>query len=101
MATGVGNAAHPRILQLRLDERHPARPAIDDDQVYYQLARYADEERHVAEFLEFYRADWLRRLRAADLGARTRVDRETLAALMQDKGKLRYASDYRKSLQRQ
>lgn len=38
--------------------------------------------------------------RAAELGALDEVDHETLAELTQDKGKLRYAIDYRKSLGR-
>ena len=43
MATVVGSAAHPRILQVRLDELHPTQPAIGYDQVYYKLGRYAAE----------------------------------------------------------
>ena len=49
MATVVGNAAHPRILQVRLDELHPTQPAIGYDQVYYKLGRYAAEEQHIAD----------------------------------------------------
>ncbi|WP_402721016.1 ParB/Srx family N-terminal domain-containing protein [Janthinobacterium rivuli] len=49
MATVVGNAAHPRILQVRLDELHPTQPAIGYDQVYYKLGRYAAEEKHLAD----------------------------------------------------
>jgi hypothetical protein len=44
MSTVVGSAAHPRILQVRLDELHPTQPAIGYDQVYYKLGRYAAEE---------------------------------------------------------
>ena len=49
MATVVGSAAHPRILQVRLDELHPTQPAIGYDQVYYKLGRYAAEEKHIAD----------------------------------------------------
>ncbi|TNC72130.1 hypothetical protein FHI69_27315 [Janthinobacterium lividum] len=49
MATVVGSAAHPRILQVRLDELHPTQPAIGYDQVYYKLGRYAVEEKHIAD----------------------------------------------------
>ncbi|MGK5061175.1 ParB/Srx family N-terminal domain-containing protein [Janthinobacterium sp. LB3P112] len=49
MATVVGSAAHPRILQVRLDELHPTQPAIGHDQVYYKLGRYAAEEKHLAD----------------------------------------------------
>ncbi|MGK5013539.1 ParB/Srx family N-terminal domain-containing protein [Janthinobacterium sp. MDB2-8] len=49
MATAVGSAAHPRILQVRLDELHPTQPAIGYDQVYYKLGRYAAEEKHIAD----------------------------------------------------
>ena len=49
MATVVGSAAHPRILQVRLDELHPTQPAIGYDQVYYKLGRYAAEEKHLAD----------------------------------------------------
>ncbi|MDN2672465.1 ParB/Srx family N-terminal domain-containing protein [Janthinobacterium sp. SUN026] len=48
-ATVVGSAAHPRILQVRLDELHPTQPAIGYDQVYYKLGRYAAEEKHIAD----------------------------------------------------
>ena len=44
MATVVGSAAHPRILQVRLDELHPTQPAIGYDQVYYKLGRYGAED---------------------------------------------------------
>ena len=47
--TVVGSAAHPRILQVRLDELHPTQPAIGYDQVYYKLGRYAAEEKHIAD----------------------------------------------------
>src|SRR5450830_278657 len=49
MATVVGNAAHPRILQVSLAELHPTQPAIGYDQVYYKLGRYAAEEKNIAE----------------------------------------------------
>lgn len=49
MSTVVGSAAHPRILQVRLDELHPTQPAIGYDQVYYKLGRYAAEEKHIAD----------------------------------------------------
>ncbi|MGK5074804.1 ParB/Srx family N-terminal domain-containing protein [Janthinobacterium sp. ZB1P44] len=49
MATVAGSAAHPRILQVRLDELHPTQPAIGYDQVYYKLGRYAAEEKHIAD----------------------------------------------------
>ena len=49
MSTVVGNAAHPRILQVSLDELHPTQPAIGYDQVYYKLGRYAAEEQHIAD----------------------------------------------------
>ena len=49
MATVVGNAAHPRILQVSLAELHPTQPAIGYDQVYYKLGRYAAEEKHIAD----------------------------------------------------
>jgi hypothetical protein len=49
MATAVGSAAHPRILQVRLDELRPTQPAIGYDQVYYKLGRYAAEEKHIAD----------------------------------------------------
>ncbi|MDN2702781.1 ParB/Srx family N-terminal domain-containing protein [Janthinobacterium sp. SUN100] len=49
MATVTGSAAHPRILQVRLDELHPTQPAIGYDQVYYKLGRYATEEKHIAD----------------------------------------------------
>ncbi|MBW3499121.1 ParB/Srx family N-terminal domain-containing protein [Janthinobacterium sp. NKUCC08_JDC] len=49
MATVVGSATHPRILQVRLDELHPTQPAIGYDQVYYKLGRYAAEEKHIAD----------------------------------------------------
>ncbi len=47
--TVVGSTAHPRILQVRLDELHPTQPAIGYDQVYYKLGRYAAEEKHIAD----------------------------------------------------
>ncbi|WP_052139841.1 ParB/Srx family N-terminal domain-containing protein [Janthinobacterium lividum] len=47
MATVVGSAAQPRILQVSLDELHPTQPAIGYDQVYYKLGRYAAEEKHI------------------------------------------------------
>ncbi|WP_409026587.1 ParB/Srx family N-terminal domain-containing protein [Janthinobacterium sp. SUN098] len=49
MSTVAGSAAHPRILQVRLDELHPTQPAIGYDQVYYKLGRYAAEEKHIAD----------------------------------------------------
>ncbi|MCC7601219.1 ParB/Srx family N-terminal domain-containing protein [Janthinobacterium sp. FW305-129] len=49
MATAVGSAAHPRILQVRLDELQPTQPAVGYDQVYYKLGRYAAEEKHIAD----------------------------------------------------
>ena len=49
MHTVVGNAAHPRILQVSLAELHPTQPAIGYDQVYYKLGRYAAEEKHIAD----------------------------------------------------
>ncbi|HEU4815514.1 ParB/Srx family N-terminal domain-containing protein [Janthinobacterium sp.] len=49
MSTVVGSAAHPRILQVRLDELHPTQPAIGYDQVYYKLGRYAAEEKRIAD----------------------------------------------------
>jgi hypothetical protein len=49
MSTVVGNAAHPRILQVSLDELHPTQPAIGYDRVYYKLGRYAAEEQHIAD----------------------------------------------------
>ncbi|SDH64432.1 ParB/Srx family N-terminal domain-containing protein [Janthinobacterium sp. YR213] len=49
MATVVGSAAQPRILQVSLDELHPTQPAIGYDQVYYKLGRYAAEEKHIAD----------------------------------------------------
>lgn len=49
MATVVGSAAHPRILQVSLAELHPTQPAIGYDQVYYKLGRYAAEEKHIAD----------------------------------------------------
>ena len=49
MATVVGSAAHPRILQVSLAELHPTQPAIGYDQVYYKLGRYAAEEKHITD----------------------------------------------------
>ena len=49
MATVVGNAAHPRILQVSLAELHPTQPAVGYDQVYYKLGRYAAEDKHLAD----------------------------------------------------
>ncbi|MCX7290344.1 ParB/Srx family N-terminal domain-containing protein, partial [Janthinobacterium sp.] len=49
MATVVGSAAQPRIVQVSLDELHPTQPAIGYDQVYYKLGRYAAEEKRIAD----------------------------------------------------
>ncbi|MBB5366695.1 MULTISPECIES: ParB/Srx family N-terminal domain-containing protein [unclassified Janthinobacterium] len=49
MSTVIGNAAHPRILQVSLDELHPTQPAIGYDQVYYKLGRYAAEDKQIAD----------------------------------------------------
>ena len=44
----AADPAHPRLLQVSLDELHPTQPAIGYDQVYYKLGRYRADDAAMA-----------------------------------------------------